>query len=144
MQFCRFDLELEKFSVDIRVLQDVEITREVIGWTEDWEKELKRKNCPVVEARFLTKYKNLSFEYDNSRVFTIYDGNCEFRRGRSGGWQLIGICADEDVEDEPFCPFFVVTMIREFQQSEGIKVHKPPPGSPEERQYDPMEDTLAE
>ncbi len=64
MLFCRFDLELEKFSVDIRVLQDVEIMREVIGWTEEREKELKRKNCPVVEARFLTKYKNLSFEYD--------------------------------------------------------------------------------
>ncbi len=41
--------------MDIRVLQDDEVTREVIGWTEDWEKELKRKNCPVVEARFLTK-----------------------------------------------------------------------------------------
>ncbi len=65
MQFCRFDLELEKFSVDIRVLQDVEISKEVIVWTEKWEKELKRKNCPVVEGRFLTKYKNLSFEYDN-------------------------------------------------------------------------------
>ncbi len=52
------------FSVDIRVVQDVEITREVIGWTEEWEKELKRKNCPLVETRFLTKYKNLSFEYD--------------------------------------------------------------------------------
>ncbi len=51
--------------MDIRVLQDVEITREVIGWTEDWEKELKRKNCPVVQARFLTKCKNLSLEYDN-------------------------------------------------------------------------------
>ncbi len=64
--------------------------------------------------------------------------------GRSGSWQLIGICADKDVEYEPFCPFFVVTMICEFQQSEGIKVHMPPSGSPEERQYDPTEDTLME
>ncbi len=52
--------------------------------------------------------------------------------------------ADKDVGDEPFCPFFVVAMIHNFQQSEGIKIHKPPPGSPEERQYDPMEDTLME
>ncbi len=48
------------------------------------------------------------------------------------------------VEDEPFCPFFVVTMICEFQQSEGIKVHKSPPESPEERQVDPMEDAPME
>ncbi len=84
---------------------------DVIGCTEDWEKELKRKSCPIVEARFLTKYKNLSFEYDNGWVFTIYEGNFEFQSGRSGGWQLIGICVDKDVEDEPFCSFFVVTMI---------------------------------
>ncbi len=30
----------------------------------------------------------------------------------------MGICAGKVVEDEPFCPFFVVTMIWEFQQSE--------------------------
>ncbi len=50
-----FDLDLEKIDVNVRLLQDVEITREFIGWTEDWEKELKRKNFPVVEARFLIK-----------------------------------------------------------------------------------------
>ncbi len=52
---CIFDLDLEKFDVNVRFLQDVEITREFIGWTEESEKELKRKNCPVVEARFITK-----------------------------------------------------------------------------------------
>ncbi len=144
MQIFRFDLELEKFSVDIRVLQDVEVTREMIGWTEGWEEELKRKNCLVVEERLLTKYKNLSFEYDNIQVFTIYEGNCKFWCGRSDGWQLIGIFADKDVEDEPFCHFVVVTMISKFQSSEGIKVHMPPCWSPEERQYDPNEDTLME
>ncbi len=35
--------------MDIRVLHNVEILRAVIGWTEVWEKELKRKNYPVVE-----------------------------------------------------------------------------------------------
>ncbi len=66
--FSRFDLELEEFGIDVRVLQDVEIIREFNGWTKDWEKELKQKNCPVVEARFLTKYKNISFEYDNGQI----------------------------------------------------------------------------
>ena len=35
-------------------------------------------------------------------------------------------------------------MICEFQQSEGTKTHKHPPGSPKERQYDPTKDTLTE
>ncbi len=30
----------------------------------------------------------------------------------------MGICAGKVLEDEPFCPFFVVIMIWEFQQSE--------------------------
>ncbi len=64
--------------MNIRVFQNVEITREVIGWTEDCEKELKRKNCPVVKARFPTKYKSLSFEYDNGQVFTTYKENIKF------------------------------------------------------------------
>ncbi len=34
---CKFDLELEKVDNDIKSLQDVEITREFIGWTEEWE-----------------------------------------------------------------------------------------------------------
>ncbi len=45
-----------------------------------WENSLVgRKNGTVVEARFLTKYKNLSFEYDNGQIFSVYEGNCEFR-----------------------------------------------------------------
>ncbi len=105
---------------------------------------MKRKTFPVVEARFLTKYKNPSLEYDNGRIFTIFEGNCELRHGRTGGWQLIGICIDKDVEDEPCCPFFAVTMMQEFQQSKGIKVNKPPSGSPDKRQCDPTEAKVEE
>ncbi len=36
--FSRFDFELEKFGIDVNVLQDVGIMREFIGWTKDWEK----------------------------------------------------------------------------------------------------------
>ncbi len=35
-------------------------------------------------------------------------------------------------------------MIEQFQQSKGIKDHKPPSGSSTERQYDPMEDAAME
>ncbi len=75
--FSRFDLELEQFDINFRDFQDIEIMKEFIGWTEDWKKELKWKNFPVVEARFHTKYKNLSFEYDDGQIFTIDEGNCE-------------------------------------------------------------------
>ncbi len=52
----RFDLELDKFRVNIEVLKDPVILIEFFGLTEDWEKELKKKNCLVVEACSLTKY----------------------------------------------------------------------------------------
>ncbi len=55
LYFIRFPLELDKFSVDIQVLKDPVIVRKFVGWTEDWEKELKKNNCPVVKASFLTK-----------------------------------------------------------------------------------------
>ncbi len=58
---CRFDQELEKCGIDISPSSWynygihwldqglwVEITMEYIGGTKDWEKELKRKNFPVV------------------------------------------------------------------------------------------------
>ncbi len=77
-------------------------------------------------------------------MFSIYEENCIYQCGRRSGWQLVGICADKDAEDEPLCPFFVVTMIWYFKQSECIKVHMPPPGSPDENQYDPTEDNVME
>ncbi len=84
-----FNLELEKFGVDIKVLQVVEITREFMDWTEDWEKEMKGENFPEYEARCFDKYKNLSLEYNNGQVFTIYEGSCWFCCRRTSDWQLI-------------------------------------------------------
>ena len=70
---------------------------------EDWEKELLKDNDCVAEARLLEKYKNLAFyDPDEKTTFTIHPDNLEFRRGRDGGWMLIGVAADENVEDEPF------------------------------------------
>ncbi len=77
--YSRFDLELDKFGVDVQVLKDPIILREFIGWTKDWEKELKKKNCLVVEVHFFTKYKNLSFLLeDTNEVYTIFKGYIEF------------------------------------------------------------------
>lgn len=112
--FCFFQIwvGLEKFGVDVKVLKDVGIRREFIGWTEEWGKELKTTNCVVVDVSsgFLIKYKNLSFEYDEGQIFTIYFGNFEFWRGKSGGWQLIGIYAEKDIEEKP-CAFILTPYI---------------------------------
>ncbi len=73
-------------GVDIEVLKDPVVLREFVGWTGEWEKELKKKICPVVEAHFLTKYMNLSFLFeDNNKVYTIFERNMEFHQGKTGG-----------------------------------------------------------
>ncbi len=38
---------------------------------------------------------------------------------------LIGECSDEAVEDEGFCPFLVVTLVRKYPQTEDMRVHQP-------------------
>ncbi len=59
--YFRFDLQCDEFGVEIQVLKDSVVLREWLGWTEECEKELKKKNSPVVEAHFLTNYKNFLF-----------------------------------------------------------------------------------
>ncbi len=44
--------------------------------------------------------------------------------------------SEEGIEDEGFCPFLVVTLIKKYPQAEGMKVHKPTVGSFEEKQYE--------
>ncbi len=132
------DLELDNFGVDVQVLKDPVILREFVGRTEDWEKDLKKKNSPVVEEHFLTKYKNLSFLFkDNYIACTIYEGNIEFHRGKTYGLMLIGECSEEGVEDEDFCPFLFVILVSKYPHAEGVKIHQPLIGCLEEKQYYP-------
>ncbi len=56
----------------------------------------------------------------------------EFHQGKTGGWMLIGECSEEGIEDEGFCPFLVVTLIRKYPQTEAMKLNNPPVGSLEE------------
>ncbi len=76
------------------------------------------------------------FDYYD-KVCTIFEGNMEFHQKKTSGWMLIGECLEEGIEDEGFCPFLVVTLIRKNPQAEGMKVHKPPVGSLAEMQYEP-------
>ncbi len=59
-------------------------------------------------------------------------------------WWLvfIVICADEDIYDEPFYPFFALTIICQFHIIKMI--HMPPLESFEENHYYQMEDTVME
>ncbi len=95
------------------------ISQEFFDWTENWEKNStgRMKNSQVVEARFLTKYKNLSYEYDNGWISTSYEGNCEFRHWMNAVCQLIGNCAGNDVENEPFAHFLQSPWFRSFNRA---------------------------
>ncbi len=108
---------------------------EFVGWKEDWEKKLKKKNCTVVEAHFLLS-TNLSFLFaDNDKIYDIFKGIMEFHCGKTGDW--IGECYEDGIEDEGFCQYLFVTLIRKYPQVTGVKMHQPPVGSLEEKQYEP-------
>jgi hypothetical protein len=51
----------------------------------------------------------------------------EFRCGRGNGWFLLGVCADNGVEDEVFTLELACEMIRDSPQKDGIQVvHQEP------------------
>jgi hypothetical protein len=56
-----FDLELERFGVDMNELKESPIDRVFRAWVEDWEEEARKKNDCVTEAQLLAKYKGLVF-----------------------------------------------------------------------------------
>jgi hypothetical protein len=105
--FCRFDLQLENWGLDVAALKVNIKTRTFRAWIEEeWEEEAIRTNDPVAMAKLLQKYKNLRFfdDHDNMMV-TVYDGNLEWRhKDRSkgidkAGWYLITIGPDGGDED---------------------------------------------
>jgi hypothetical protein len=122
-----FDLQLEKFGVDLVALKHVPIERIFRAWVEDWEKVARKKNDCVMEAKFLAKYKGLVFcDPDTGFVFKVWERNLEFRSGRGGGWHVIGECADDpsNVLTEPFTLEIACELIGDTEQVEGIQVVK--------------------
>jgi len=61
-----FNLELEKFGVDMEALKHVPIRRVFWAWVEDWEKEARKRNDAVYEAKLLAKHKGLVFRYPDN------------------------------------------------------------------------------
>ena len=124
--FKSFDSELYKFGVDVAALQDPVTTRTFRAWVEDWEKEELLKCDPVIEARFLEKYKNLRFKFvDTGAVFTVAPQNAEFHRKKGDrGWHLIcetnGGVGIDDVE--AFTIALANKLIGAYPQEEGVEV----------------------
>ncbi len=55
------DLELENWGVDINKLKEIAISRNFVGWIEDWEKEKWKVDGPVNKVLFANKYKDMHF-----------------------------------------------------------------------------------
>ena len=119
-----FDLQLEKFGVDTVVLKQPATNRVFRAWVEDWEKDLLKMNDCVAEARILAKYKGLIFwDPATEANFTVPDEILEFRRGKDGGWHLIGNSSDESVEDEGFAiGEMIIGMIADTEQRPGVEI----------------------
>ena len=148
-----FDLQLENFGVDTEQLSAPVPRRIFRAWLEGWEKEALKKPCPVAEARLLEKYKSKLFQAmifnddhyeneliitlvlilhlqglvfydpDNETTYTVARENLEYRKGRDGGWCVIGEPADDEFEDEPFMiGDMLIDMIAETPQDGSVQV----------------------
>ena len=74
--------------------------------------------------RFLEKYKDLVFyDPDNKCVYTVWQKNLEWQRGRNGGWCLIVCPADDKLYDEPFSiGEMVISLIAKSVQDSNVDV----------------------
>ena len=121
-----FDLQLEQFGVDVATIQEPVTKRIFRAWVEDWEKTELTKCDPVIEARFLEKYKNLQFKFvDTGAIYTVASGNAEFHRKRGErGWHLIcetnGGLREEDVES--FTIALANELIGSWPQEDGVEI----------------------
>ncbi len=120
----QLDLQLEAFGIDTVELSDPVQRCVFRAWLEDWEKPLLKNNDPVAEARLRVKYQGLVFfDPDNKTVYSVYTGNLEYRKGRDGGWCLIGVCADDVYDDEPFIiGDMIIEMIAATEQERHIQI----------------------
>ena len=71
---------------DKGVKQRVKLHQSDLKALEDWEEPLLRKNCPVVEARLLEKYKGIvMYDPDEKITYIVHEGIFFMRGGRVGG-----------------------------------------------------------
>ena len=90
---------------------------------EDWEEEAQKENDCVVKAQLLAKYKGLVFrDSDSGKSFLIWEQNMEFRQGRGNGWFFVGVCADDEDDNETFSLEIACELIGETTRRNGVQV----------------------
>jgi hypothetical protein len=118
-----FDSQLETFGVDMGALKEPLVERIFRAWVEDWEEEAQMKNDCVAKAQLLAKYKGLVFcDPDTGKSFSIWEQNMEFCRGRGNRWFLVGVCADDEDNNEAFTLEIACELIGETPQRDGVQV----------------------
>ncbi len=117
------DLQLETFGVDMGALKEPVIKSVFWAWVEDWEEEAQKKNDCVAKAQLLAKHKGLVFRDPNSgKSFLIWEQNMEFHRRRGNGYFLVGVCADDEDNNEAFSLEIACELIRETPERNGVQV----------------------
>ena len=88
--------------MDTSELKKKAVAREFLGWIEDWEKPLIKKNDVVAETKLLEKYKDLKFDDpdEDGVTFNIYGGNLQWQKNE--GWAVIADKSEDRKEDQPF------------------------------------------
>ena len=98
--------------MDVVAIQKPVTKRVFRTWVEDWEKTELNKCDPVIEVRFLEKYKNLHFKFvDTGAIYTVAPQNGEFpRKMGERGWHLI--CETNGGEDGDDVEVFTIALAK--------------------------------
>jgi hypothetical protein len=118
-----FDLQLKTVDVDMGALKESPVKHIFWAWVEDWEEEAQKKSDCVAEAQLLAKYKGLVFcDLDTGKSFSIWEQNMEFHQGRGNGWFVVGVCADDEDNNEVFILEIACELIGDTTQRDGVQV----------------------
>ncbi len=118
-----FNLQLEKFGVNTGKLKEPADQCIFRAWVEDWDGDARKKDDCVSEALLLQKYKGLVFhDPDSGNYFCIWHQNMEYHWGRENGWFLLGVCAEDGLENEAFTLELACKMIEDTPQKDGVQV----------------------
>ncbi len=134
--FFSYDLQLEECGDDTTKLKEPAITWRNIGWNKEWENKLHQKNTAMAKAMFTNKYKNTVFNHPDcdNKTFYVSDEDIVFiPQKNDGGWTISAVCDEDHVKNESLTPYLAISLICEKQQSEGMILKIPEPGSEEEK-----------
>ena len=108
----RFDLQLEKFGVDVETIATKEKLKHLFKcWIEDWEKPLLKTNDAVAKMKLLQKYGGLVMkDIDDEIEYTISTEKMQFEKGKSGGWAILAEPPEYDGENDDILEPYQINM----------------------------------